>query len=76
MVKRHKIELTRLNCFLENGGRRNEEQLLKNYYENCLKLAEKHGCRTVAFPSISTGIYQFPLDKASMIAVGTILNMN
>lgn len=57
-----------------NGGRRNEEQLLKNCYENCLKLAEKHGCRTVAFPSISTGIYRFPLDKASMIAVGTILD--
>ena len=38
-----------------------------------MKLAAEHGCRTVAFPSISTGIYRFPLEKASIIAVGTIL---
>jgi len=50
-----------------------EEELLKNCYENCLKLAAEHGCRTVAFPSISTGIYRFPLDRASVIAVGAIL---
>lgn len=56
-----------------NGGKRNEEELLKSCYENCLKLAAEHGCRTVVFPSISTGIYRFPLDKASVIAVGTIL---
>ncbi len=56
-----------------NGGKKKEEQLLKNCYENCLKLAAEHGCRTVAFPSISTGIYQFPLEKASIIAVETIL---
>ena len=56
-----------------NGGKGNEEELLKNCYENCLKLAAEHGCRTAAFPSISTGIYRFPLDRASVIAVGTIL---
>lgn len=56
-----------------NGGKKKEEQLLKNCYENCLKLVAEHGCRTVAFPSISTGIYRFPLEKASIIAVGTIL---
>lgn len=56
-----------------NGGKKNEEQLLRSCYENCLRLAAKHGCRTVAFPSISTGIYRFPLEKASVIAVGTIL---
>lgn len=56
-----------------NGGRKKEEQLLKSCYENCLRLAAEHGCKTVAFPSISTGIYRFPLDKASVIAVGTIL---
>lgn len=56
-----------------NGGKRNEEKLLKSCYENCLKLAAEHGCRTVAFPSISTGIYRFPLDQASVIVVGTIL---
>ena len=56
-----------------NGGKRNEEELLKCCYENCLRLAAEYGCRIVAFPSISTGIYRFPLDKASVIAVGTIL---
>lgn len=55
-----------------NGGGKNEEQLLKNCYENCLKLAAEYGCRSVAFPSISTGIYRFPLEKASVIAVETI----
>lgn len=55
-----------------NGGGKNEEQLLRNCYENCLKLAAEYGCKTVAFPSISTGIYRFPLEKASLIAVETI----
>lgn len=55
-----------------NGGGKNEEQLLKNCYENCLKLAAEYGCQSVAFPSISTGIYRFPLEKASVIAVETI----
>lgn len=55
-----------------NGGTKNEEQLLKNCYRNSLKLALENGCRSVAFPSISTGIYRFPLEKASRIAVETI----
>ena len=55
------------------GGRKNEEQLLQSCYENCLKLAAENGCRSVAFPSISTGVYRFPLKKASGIAVRTIL---
>lgn len=50
-----------------------EELLLQNCYENCLRLAAEKGCRSVAFPSISTGIYRFPLEKASEIAVRTIL---
>ncbi len=56
-----------------NGGGKGEEELLKSCYENCLKLAVEYGCKTVAFPSISTGIYRFPLKKASVIAVRTIL---
>lgn len=55
-----------------NGGKKNEEALLRSCYESCLKLAEEYGCRSVAFPSISTGIYHFPLDRASRIAVETI----
>lgn len=57
-----------------NGGGKKEEQLLQSCYRSCLELAAEHGCRTVAFPSISTGIYRFPLEKASAIAVGTILD--
>ena len=50
-----------------------EEQLLQSCYENCLRLAVENGCRSVAFPSISTGVYRFPLETASEIAVRTIL---
>lgn len=57
-----------------NGGRSGEEELLKSCYESCLRLAAEHGCRSVAFPSISTGIYRFPLELASRIAVETILS--
>lgn len=54
------------------GGKDHEEELLKSCYENCLKLAEEYGCRTMAFPSISTGVYHFPLKRAAEIAVKTI----
>lgn len=57
-----------------NGGSKGEEALLQSCYENCLRLAVENGCSTVAFPSISTGIYRFPLEKASVIAVKTILH--
>jgi len=56
-----------------NGGRRDEERLLQSCYENCLRLAAENGCRSVAFPSVSTGVYRFPLEKASRIAVRTVL---
>lgn len=55
-----------------HGGNNGEDQLLANSYRNSLKLAEANGCRTVAFPSISTGVYSFPLDRAARIAVRTI----
>ena len=55
-----------------HGGQNDEEELLASCYLSCLCLASEHGCRTVAFPSISTGVYHFPLEKASRIAVGTI----
>lgn len=56
-----------------NGGKKGEEALLKSCYKNCLRLAVENHCKTIAFPSISTGIYHFPLEKASVIAVDTIL---
>ena len=55
-----------------NNGNNNEEEKLKNCYLNSLKLAVENNCKTVAFPSISTGIYKFPKDKAAKIAVKTI----
>lgn len=54
------------------GGKNEEEKLLENCYRNCLILAEKYNCAWVAFPSISTGVYRFPIDKASKIAIKTI----
>ena len=52
-----------------HGGHKNEDELLANCYRNSLALAEEHGLRTVAFPSISTGAYGFPLERASRIAI-------
>ena len=55
-----------------NGGHDGEPELLASCYRSCLELASQNGCETVDFPSISTGVYHFPLDKASEIAIGTI----
>ena len=55
-----------------HGGAYGEEELLASCYRSCLALASENGCRTLDFPSISTGVYRFPLDKASKIAIGTI----
>ena len=52
-----------------HGGDHDEEQLLANSYRNSLALADEYGCRTVAFPSISTSVYSFPLDRAAQIAI-------
>lgn len=55
-----------------NGGSMNEEKLLKNCYINSLKLAISNEIKTIAFPSISTGVYRFPKEKASSIAISTV----
>ena len=55
-----------------HGGKKNEPELLASCYRSCLTLAVENGCKTVDFPSISTGVYHFPLDKASKIAIETI----
>jgi len=55
-----------------HGGKSNEEALLASCYSSCLSLASENGCETVDFPSISTGVYRFPLEKASRIAINTI----
>jgi len=52
------------------GGGHGEEELLAKAYRSCFALAGKHGCTTIAFPSISTGAYRFPLHRAVRIALG------
>jgi O-acetyl-ADP-ribose deacetylase len=55
-----------------HGGDRGEPELLASCYRNVLRLARQHGLRTVAFPSISTGAYGYPLERAVDIAVATV----
>ena len=51
------------------GGNENEAELLANCYRNSLALAKKNGIRTIAFPAISTGVYNYPKDQACLIAL-------
>ncbi len=55
-----------------HGGGCGEDALLRSCYLNCLRLASENGCRSIAFPSISTGVYHFPLERAAKIAVAAI----
>src|ERR1019366_9358142 len=50
-------------------GQHGEDGLLASCYRSCFALAEEHGIRTIAFPSISTGAYGFPMERATRIAV-------
>ncbi|MFA7114914.1 MAG: O-acetyl-ADP-ribose deacetylase [Candidatus Omnitrophota bacterium] len=51
------------------GGTGREEQLLVSCYRNCFKLVGEHALKSIAFPSVSTGVYRFPIEKASFIAL-------
>ena len=57
-----------------NNGTEHEEELLKSCYLTSLELANKHHIKTIAFPSISTGAYRFPFEKAFKVASKTIKN--
>jgi O-acetyl-ADP-ribose deacetylase (regulator of RNase III) len=50
-------------------GNQGEDELLASCYRSCFALVEQHGIKTVAFPSISTGAYGFPMERAARIAV-------
>jgi O-acetyl-ADP-ribose deacetylase len=52
-----------------HGGEHKEDDLLASCYRSCFALAEQHALRTIAFPSISTGAYGFPIERAARIAV-------
>ena len=55
-----------------HGGDRDEDRLLADCYRNSLHLAAEHGVKSIAFPSISTGAYRFPMDRAAPIALRTV----
>ena len=54
------------------GGTRGEAELLASCYRNSLKLAAEAGCRSIAFPGISTGVYGYPAEAAARIAIDTV----
>lgn len=54
------------------GGHSDEPKLLARCYRNSLALAAEHGCKTIAFPGISTGVYGYPLERATRVAINTI----
>ena len=56
-------------------GTCNEEEVLASCYRRCLEVAAKYFIKSIAFPSISTGIYGFPIEKACPIAVSTTRSM-
>ena len=57
-----------------HGGSRNEAELLRSAYNECLKLATENKLTGISFPSISTGAYGYPVDEAAKIAVNTVVS--
>lgn len=55
-----------------HGGEQGEDKLLAACYRNSLRVAAEHGVRSIAFPSISTGAYGFPIRRAARIAMQTL----
>lgn len=58
-----------------SGGKTGEEEKLKNAYQNSLRLAREHNLKTVSFPSISTGVYSYPLKEASLVALKSVIEI-
>ena len=57
-----------------SGGKQREAELLANAYKNSLSLASQYKLKSVAFPSISTGAYGYPVNEAAMVALKTVIN--
>jgi len=57
-----------------HGGKQHEAELLSSAYLSSLRLASENGIKTIAFPNISTGIFGFPKEQASKIAVSTVVD--
>jgi len=55
------------------GGSPDDERLLASAYQSCLNLAEKYQVKSISFPSLSTGIYGYPLELAAPVALHTII---
>lgn len=55
-----------------HGGKKNEKNLLKSCYKQCMVLASENNIQSIAFPAISCGAYGFPIEKATNIAIQTI----
>ena len=55
-----------------DGGNSGEAELLAGAYRSSLELADEHGCTSIAFPAISTGIFGYPLVQATQVAVNTL----
>ncbi len=57
-----------------SGGKQREAELLANAYKNSLSLASQYKLKSVAFPSISTGAYGYPVNEAAKVAIKTVIN--
>jgi len=57
-----------------NGGHNNEEKLLASCYQSCMSIANDNNFQSIAFPAISCGVFGFPVQRASEIAIHEVLN--